>query len=423
MSNRSQSAIAKRVADYYLTSSDFNGYPLRLLASEFEIPRDQLLATSSSLVQRGRVSVVTSHEENPYVKRFPNLPKERQLDLLRTSDLDHPCLYPSSSQLKRVVSPTNYKGRPFTLRLARGEPQLAYAVFKLTVLEAYRNDPRYYYSTDNVSGHISMLSKHAKTLRRSDQVLLQSFGFAFNAKLDRAVAVFLRYLCGLSPEHQQIWQAMALPRHRYKLHPDYFRSSILGQWYEGVSVFDAVLEEMHCVNEMCKLIGWLPLFRKEFREGSKPIEFGFLIRPTLSQFGEFIHLLDKILSENLNRQFFEGQVPSESELVRKDGRIEVRHKNTIQMLDDWLTRRFRTPDRTPVIEAIQTFKLVRGMRQKPAHSVDDNVFDQKYYHQQRETMEKVYGAVQTLRLILANHPKASAFRVPDALAEGRIWVQ
>jgi hypothetical protein len=325
--------------------------------------------------------------------------------------------------LKRAVNRAKYKGRPFTLRLALGEPQLAYAVFDLAVLELYRNDPRYYYHSDDVSGRISIQSKHVKDLARPDQVLLESFGFAFNARLDRAVAVFLRYLSRFSPDHQQIWQSRDLAGHKYKLHPDYFRSAILGQWYEGVSVFDAVLEEVHCVNEMCKLIGWQSLFRNEFREGSKPPSFGFLIRPTLAQFIEFVHLLDKVLSENLNREFFRGQVALESEHVRKDGKIEVRPKGTIQMLDEWLAKRFRTPDRTPIVEAIQVFKLVRQMRQKPAHSVDENTFDQRYYHEQREIMEKVYVSVQTLRLILANHPKANAFRVPDFLTEGKIWMQ
>ena len=423
MSSPSQRAIVERVADYYLTSGDFNGYPIRQLATEFNIPREKLLATASALVKRGRVTVLTSHAENPYVKRFQDVPKHKQLELLLASDLNHACLYPSRSHLKRAVNPAKYKGRPFTLRLALGEPQLAYAVFDLTVLEAYRNDPRYYYDTDDISGHISIHSKHEKDLARSDQVLLESFGFAFNAKLDRAVAVFLRYLSRFSPEHQQIWRSRALPRHRYELHPDYYRSAILGRWYEGVSVFDAVLEEVHCVNEMCKLIGWQPLFRNEFREGSKPPNFGFLIRPTLAQHSEFVHLLDKVLSENLNREFFRGQVTFESEHARKDGKIEVRPKGTIQMLDEWLAKRFRTPDRTPIVEAIQAFKLVRQKRQKPAHSVDENVFDQKYYHEQREIMAKVYASVQTLRLLLANHPRASAFRVPEVLIEGKIWMR
>jgi hypothetical protein len=174
---------------------------------------------------------------------------------------------------------------------------------------------------------------------------------------------------------------------------------------------------------MCKLIGWRPLFKDEFRGGAKPPDFGFLIRPTLAQFNEFAHLLDKMLSENLSKDFFRGEIALESEHPRKDGKIEVWPKGTIQLLDEWLVKKFKTLDRTPIQETIQTFKRVRQARQKPAHAVDDDVFDQKYYHEQREIMKKAYVAVQTLRLALANDPKASSFHVPDSLVEGKIWTQ
>lgn len=417
-----QTAMAVRVAEYYLSSRDFNGYPVDILARDFDIPQEQALAVVASLVARGRISVVTSHEDNPHIKRFPSLPKEKQLELLATSDPRHTCIYPSEPYLKRVVKPTQYKGRPFTLRLAHGEPQLAFAVFDLTVLEAYRNDPRYYYYADDISGRISMHSKPGRKLSKSNQVLLETFGFAYSSNLDRAVAVFLRYLSDLSPEHQRIWEAKSLPRHRYKLHPDYYRSSILGQWYEGISVFDAVLQEIRCINEMCKHIGWVALFRNDYHEG-KPAHLSFLLRPTLAEFNGFIHLLDKLLSENLNKEFFRGQLALEEESIRKDGKVEVRQKGTIQLLDEWLERSFRIPDRPPINEAIAAFKSVRKLRQKPAHAIDENVFDQKYYHDQRQLMKEVYGAVHTLRLAFANHPKARSVQVSRDLVEGTIWLQ
>jgi hypothetical protein len=69
-----------------------------------------------------------------------------------------------------------------------------------------------------------------------DKILLQSFGFSFDKNGNRAVAVFLRYLANLSSEHQQIWKAKELsgPRH---LHPDYFKSSVVGDWGEGHPIF------------------------------------------------------------------------------------------------------------------------------------------------------------------------------------------
>ena len=113
----------------------------------------------------------------------------------------------------------------------------------------------------------------------------------------------------------------------------------------------------------------------------------------------------------------------EIEETRKDGKIEVRQKGTIQLLDEWLMKKFRTPDRTPIDDTIAVFKRVRKLRQQPAHALDENIFDQKYYHDQRQLMKQVYEAVQTLRLTLANHPNAGSFQVPRALLEATIWLQ
>ena len=74
------------------------------------------------------------------------------LKKLSTNDLDQVCAYPSSQQLKKIVNTTAYSDRPFTLRLALGEPQLCYESFDLSILEFYRNDPRYYYQHDDISG-------------------------------------------------------------------------------------------------------------------------------------------------------------------------------------------------------------------------------------------------------------------------------
>lgn len=94
-----------------------------------------------------------------------------------------------------------------------------------------------------------------------DQVLLQTLDSPTTAT-SIAVAVFLRYLQGLSPEHQRIWHARELTGD-YKLHPDYYRSSILGDWGTRISIFEA-LPLTKAINEMSVLIGKAPLFRHTF---------------------------------------------------------------------------------------------------------------------------------------------------------------
>ncbi len=69
---------------------------------------------------------------------------------------------------------------------------------------------------------------------------------------------------------------------------------------------------------------------------------------------------------------------------------------------------------------ISSFKKVRKLRMKPAHSLVDNNFDQKFFKQQRELIKKAYSAVKLIRIILNGHPACRGYKVEDVLHEGRI---
>ena len=203
-------AIAPMVAEYYLSSSDFNGLPVRnLFASDSE--REAIRAALGRLVHAGSVTLEFGlAHPNPYIKALRPPPEATQLAALEASDLQHVCAYPTEQVLATIVGANESQDRPFTRRLMLGEPQLEFHAFDPSVLEYYRNDPRYYYETDDISGHISVtdpVSGQSPMLAR-DQVVLESFGFAFDDSLERAVVVFTRYLSDLSPEHQQLWEAI-----------------------------------------------------------------------------------------------------------------------------------------------------------------------------------------------------------------------
>lgn len=413
--------ILERITEFYLNSTDFNGFPVRIIADDLKLAEDELKDILISLIQEDKISLNFGDvHPNPHIKAFREEPTTKQIEKLHRSNLEQVCAYPSCSYLKEVVNSSKYQDRPFTLRLALGEPQLSYLSFDLSVLEFYRNDPRYYYTNSDMSGMISVHDRYFKKMPRSDQVLLQTFGFSYDPVFNRAVAVFLRYLSGLSPEHQQIWNAKAL-KGKYKLHPDYYRTAILGQWPEAIPIFDAFVEELHHINKMCKLMGRPPLFKKELREDKKPREFCLLIRPTLNEYNSFVHLLDKAISENINREFFLNDVSFEYDEIRSDGKVIVRQKGTIQILDEWLKLVFEGKNRGPIERMVNTFKEIRQLRQHPAHAIDEDVFDQKYFGQQRELIRKAYRDIRLLRVIFANHPAVQGYKVPDWLYSGRIW--
>lgn len=394
----------------YLGSRQFNGFPLRDLASD-EVP---LLAT---LVGDGLCSIVFGDvHPNPHIRALPDEPVERQLEKLRSRSVADACAYPTAKHLETVIDPSDFVTRPYALALALGGAQLSHRAFDLHVLEAYRNDPRYWYQCDDIVGQVS--PKDEGGLRQSDEALIR-FGFAYDEDGGRYVAAFLWDLFKLPPEQQQIWKAREVAG-KTLLHPDYYRTQIIGDWPERISIYDAFLEELRVINAMANAMGRPPLFRNTYRD-NRPKGFASLLRPTLREFNDFVRLLDSMLSDNIDKKFFGSDVSLETEQTRSDGKVIVQQKGTLRLLRDWLEKSFRPGDPKPVEEMHATFGRVRQLRNKPSHSVQEDEFSKEIVQQQRELMIGAYSALRTLRLILANHPAARLIEIDEHVREGLIW--
>lgn len=377
-----------------------------------------------SHIETGDIEVVGSGMfPNPHIKPFSGIPLSRQLEEY-DANTDNCCLYPGKSLLEKVVNIENYEGRPYTKRLALAGGQLDSVFFELSVLEQYRNDPRYYYWANDINGQVCIQDDHYESdeMDDKDKVLLETFGFGFNDSYERCVVSLLWYVSGLSKEHQQIWAAKEIINGDFKMHPDYYRTNIVGDWGERLPICEAFIMELSVINEMASKINSKRLFRNDY-SGSRPKEFAFLIRPTLSAFNSFILLLDQMMSENIDKKFFEGEIADEYYHERDDGKIEVRRKGTIAILEEWIDRYFRPADDGPINDMKTAFRKVRKLRQKPAHSVQEDVFDQKFIQDQRRIILDAYGAVRTLRQILTNHPKVRADPpdINEQLWKGEIW--
>jgi len=423
--------ILRKITDLYLNSRDFNGIPITDLGENFEEVKS---AMKELLGKDGVILNFGDRHPNPHILAFEPEPKEQQLAKLDNLKFQEPiyeeygplkiqtnsiscCVYPSKNHLKSVVNFDDYKAKPYTLLLALGEPQLSYKTFDLRILEFYRNDPRYHYETDDIHGSIS--SKSEGKLKDQDETFLQTFGFAYDKNIkNRYVAVFLRYLSDLTPEHQQRWKLEEFVGDTF-LHPDYARATC-GQWPEKESIFNAFCEEMRIVNEITLKITGKQLFNKTYDRYNKPKKFGFLVRPTKEEYENFVHLLDKIMSDNLNKEFFEGKVDL-TKLEKKGEAFVEQNKGTITLLEEWLNKSVKFPDPKPRDEMIKIFREIRSERSKPAHHVEDDEWDNEFFVKQRATIMKAYQAIRTLRLIFANHPIAKTVEVPDWLYKGEIW--
>ncbi len=419
--------ILGEVTSHYLDSRDFNGISAIKLAKSLGVGWKDIRAPLRELIEDDAIGVLYSDIElNTHILRLGFPPKDVQTSKLDTDDVVHTCVYPRPEHLRKVVDASLYAGEPFKLCLALGEPQLAYRSFDLTVLESYRNDPRYSYRNNDISGSISVVSQcsESASMPQRDHILLQSFGFSYDQAMNRAVATYLRYLSDLSPEHQQIWKAKELTG-AYRLHPDYYRNTIVGDWSEKVPIFTAFVSELYIINRMAEAMGRPVLFRQDYGKygEDKPNKFCFLVRPTLEEYSNFVLLLDKMVSDNLDKRFFQNEVPYESETTRSDGKIVVRQKGTLQILDDWVRKSFRPRDWQPWDESIEALRDVRRQRQKPAHSLDENRFDQRFFKEQRDLIIRAYTAVRTLRLLLANYRavKIANIEIPEWLVKGEIW--
>jgi len=418
-----QSEVLTAVRNFYFESHDFNGYPVYKLKEEFGLSNEEAKSLIEMLVSSGQVDVMLTG--NPHIKPFTSSEIESQLAGLKVLEFsEHFCLYPKKETLAQLPELNKFKDRPYTMALARGEGQLEFRVFDLSVLEHYRNDPRYIYETDSIHGNISVRDAfyESEAMAERDQVLLQTFGFAYDDEMNRAVAVYLRYLSDLSPEHQQFWQTKQLSD-GYKLHPDYFRTTILGEWGTRISIFDAFLEELKLINKMAGLMKMPPMFRNTYSE-QRPREFAFLLRPTVAEFNRFVLLLDQMMSDNLNKRFFASAlIPREDEEARADGKIVVRQRGTIALLESWMHRYFHPVDPEPVERIFATFRKVRKLRQEPAHKINDDAFDQQHFKKQRQLMIEAYDAVRYIRQALANHPYVLDCppHIGKELFEGMIW--
>lgn len=437
--------LLNEVANFYLNSRDFNGISLEDLYAKLSLTEDKFKEEIIALIKNRKIDLVYEGDiPNPHIKPFPPPTTEKQIEKLEQFQIDDHikqseanaetfgegenkirfvqglgcCVYPAPEYLKNRVDWKKYVSRPFTLRLAKGEWQLRPYFFELGILAIYRNDPRYKYRTDDITGSIIYVDE--KLLNPSDQIFIEHFGFGFGDSGIRAVAVLLTDLAKLTPEHQQIWKAKMLGGYyKYRLHPE-FRRSILGDFYEKESIFSAFLKELEIIKEMSEKISGISLINKTFEYDEKPENFGFLILPTLREYELFCHTLDRMMSDNLNKEFFKDKI-SESDLSG-DETMEKIENRLIRKLEIWINKTVRFSDHKPKDEMFKTFREIRGLRSKPAHSHFKNEWNLRFYEDQKKVIKKAYTAIRTLRLILANHRNTKSVEVPDWLFKGEIRI-
>lgn len=152
----------EEVTRHYLKSGVFNGYSVYALKKGFNIGDEAAKDLLRELISDRKIDVVFGNiHPNPYIKAFSDTTVEEQIKFLETLDFsEYFCLYPTERTLANIKEKVDNGDNVCTEQLALGGGQLDFRVFDLSVLEYYRNDPRYYYQTNFINGQISVTNEY-----------------------------------------------------------------------------------------------------------------------------------------------------------------------------------------------------------------------------------------------------------------------
>ncbi|MBT6735227.1 hypothetical protein HOA69_02590, partial [Candidatus Woesearchaeota archaeon] len=180
--------------------------------------------------------------------------------------------------------------------------------FELNVLDRYKQDPRYKIDEFPVSGFLSIKDEYFSdtSTNEEDKICIQSFGRAFKKKDNSEVIVtYLPYLADLSEKHQSYWESHETDE-KCILDKDFFNQEFMAEFVDRVSVFNAFIQELKEINKLCSLMKEPSLFLNTF-EKQKPNDFAWITKPTYKEYYQLLHLIDKLISENINKDFFKGK--------------------------------------------------------------------------------------------------------------------
>ena len=400
--------VERQVVAHYLHSGDYNGLLLSNLASNLGVAPRSLVDVIVPLVTAGRVSLPAPSQTNPHVKLFDSSVEEQLLwfDDQQTRPI---CLYPTAVSVREVVDLNMYDDTPFTKLMVLAYPKGDRFAFLMSVLDSYQHDPRYEFRFSGFSGWIQTRDRSVDQLEERDRLNL-NFGLGYDEMDDRVVVAPLYRLDMLPAKQQRIWKEF-LAEGPVRVSKDYIRAAIFGQWAEAVSVYDAIALEQVEINKLFALMGRRPLFRHTYEE-TRPPQFSFFVKPTQRSYDDFVHLLDKMLSDNLDIRAFHGDVEQHERRSISASEFELRPKASISMLEEWLSLRYPKAPPEEKTAIIKPLREVRRLRQKPAHRVEQDTYDKKFYTLQDDLVSKVYEALRNLRTLLATDASASSYEPP-----------
>lgn len=406
--------LIQAVTEYYLTSYDFNGIP------NYQLP-EFLHSDLEELVEEEKVFILSESEVNNIhincYNSFGNI--SEQIDAIQSGTSF--AIYPTPQHLKTLNIQEN---RPFTKMLMEGTEQFRILYFSVDVLEIYANNPQYTFQDYGYRGNICV-NGFANEDDPIHSEYIRDFGIAYPKAephdQDRAIAVFLRDLSKLNYQAQCKWMGFLLPnQEEFRVNYGFIQNLVYGEWVTDHWIFNCLLEEIKFINVLCRNIGIPQLFCKEYSMDTQElIGYRIILIPSLKNYYEFVSALEKIAINNLNYKTFQTHAPYIRPIERKkpDGLL----KGSIEMLEEWMQQNYLSSNPNGIDffkeDVSIILRKIRKIRQVPAHELYSNQHDKGLYRKQNELIVEIYGAVETLRLILSKHPKNKNIEIPDMLKD------
>lgn len=395
--------IVDFVVNYYLDRERFAGIIIKIIIDKFKIEFKELQRILNQTITENKLLIFP---EPIFRCGIPSI--EMQSEYLKSDDLLSMYLYPTkNTALCKLETEKIIVDRPYSRMLAEVTPRLHLCHFDYAVLLPYFDDPRFHIKDDGTSAYICV--DNSIDLAEEEHALIQHFGYSYDISGKKYIAVPLIYLHDLTPTLQKRWQTY---EHKgdIRVDKDFFDRHIIGTWSGTPTIFDAFLEEIKQINIICELVNEPNFFLKEY-DRSQIKTFRRFFKPTLEYYNDLTEDLDKLLSQNINYDFF------------KKYNIEVKDENgnsigTINLLGTWFKEKFipiAEKDSKLIDELISILKYIRKQRQAPAHKIINNSYNPSFFEKQKKLMSKAYVSIKLLRTALSGHRLIKNYSAPDWL--------
>lgn len=317
---------------------------------------------------------------------------------------------------------------PFSRMFDAKKDILKPVYFKIDVIERYFKDPKYLIDYSDYRGSIALDDSYFDSDDLDDYEYIKDFGLAYSktSHFKRAIVIFADDLIKMPAKVQGYWFYYLIDKQEdYFPNEGFVKNLIYGEWVEDISIYQALLMELHFINNMCEAISIAPMFREEYSynessHNQRPIAYHNILMPTRENYYSFVNTLEKITTSNINIKTFLCSTSTikkvDSTYIDKTG--TTRNKGSVMLLGEWLGLNVVG---SPNIQGdiVEPLKRLVKLRQTPAHKLYKNEYDETIWNDQNELISDIYKAIRYIRLLLANHPLSKAIVIPEYLSDGK----